>query len=510
MATVALEINPNRILLTAWKGAGSKVTHAIEIPFESGSNDASIAELLKKAVESNGLARAEAIVVISRSESELRELDLPPAPDDELPDMVRFKAKSDFASFNDRWLLDYVVLNEDPGIPRRVLAAAIAPAVSDRIRSIIEPTGLKLKQLVLRPLAIMSLFARNEASETIRLVVNPGDLFTDIIVAKGSQPISTRSVRIAPDLGNDKRNDLLVSEVRRTLASTKRQLDGTAITEVVLLANEKENKHLIGNLTQRLQIDVQPVDPFSLLSVDPPKSFRADPDAQNPWQFTPLLGSLNGQSNDIGARIDFLNPSRRIEKTVDRSRHYLYGGLAGLAALLTIGFGWWTLSSQASEIAMLTDQYREATKVNEPDGVRPGVDTILARTGKIDQWKKRSVHWLDELDAMSKRFLTADEAIVESLDAFNRTETPAMNLRSKVVSNKEESNLTSALGTRPYVVTPERTEVSGDPDYPLTFIGNIALEQKGTAWLKEIDDHAREFNSRKPGSIDASQELEAN
>ena len=140
MSIVVIEINPNRILLVAGRkamGSTPEVSHAIEIPVDPKLNDEEIGEKLKEAVQDHGLTRYEAIVVLSRSQSELREIELPPSPNDELPDMVMFKAKTDFASFDDRWLLDFVSLDEDETQPRRVLASAIAPTVSQRIEKIV-------------------------------------------------------------------------------------------------------------------------------------------------------------------------------------------------------------------------------------------------------------------------------------------------------------------------------------------------------------------------------------
>ena len=84
MSIVAIEINPNRILLVAGrKSSGSlEASHAIEIPVDANLSDEEIGNKLRDVVNEHGLARNEAIVVLSRSESELREIELPPSPND--------------------------------------------------------------------------------------------------------------------------------------------------------------------------------------------------------------------------------------------------------------------------------------------------------------------------------------------------------------------------------------------------------------------------------------------
>lgn len=492
MSIVAIEINPNRILLVAGRkspGSPLEASHAIEIPVDASLSDEEIGDKLRDVVNEHGLARNEAIVVLSRSESELREIELPPSPDNELPDMVMFKAKTDFASFDDRWLLDFVSLDDDENQPRKVLASAIAPMVSERIEKILAPTGLKLKRMVLRPFAIMDLLKDKTSDDVARLVVNPGDQFTDIVVAKGNQTVSTRSIRMSANHSVDQRNQLLLSEVRRTIASSKRQLGGSPVKSVILLDDEKSNKHLVGNLNERLNIEVDVVNPLDGVR----RTGQIKGNVESPWQFSPLLGTLMDADNDHGPAIDFLNPSRKEEVVVDRSRWWIYGSLAGLAALLTIGFAWMTLRNQAAEIAQLEDDLVEAINFNEDQGI----DAILGRTAVIDNWQKNNIHWLDELGELSKRFLTADEVMVSKFDAAVRRSKPMVDLSGKIVSNDENRKLFRSLEGRPYTVEPSsKASVSGDKDYPYPIGKLLMIQREDDSWLQALDKHVKGFHSQ--------------
>jgi len=493
MSIVAIEINPNRILLVAGRKSTGRplvVSHAIEIPLEADLSDEAIGEQLKVAVQDRNLNRSEAIVILSRSQSELREIELPPSPDDELPDMVMFKAKTDFASFDDRWILDFVSLDDDESLPRRVLASAISPNVSERIEKIIEPTGLKLTRMVLRPFAIMDLLQEKTSDSIARLVVNPGDQFTDIVVAKGNQTISTRSIRMSANHSADQRSQLLLSEVRRTLATAKRQLDGAQVESVVLLDDEKTNRHLVGNLRERLKIEVEIVDPMAGLK----RTGQAKGDLSSPWQYSPLLGTLLTFDSDQGPPIDFLNPSRRQEVVTDNSRWWIYGSLAGLAALMAFVFGWWTLSSQTAEIAQLEKDLVAALESNETQQI----DAILGRTAVIDKWQKANVHWLNEIDELSTRFLTADEAIVSNFNAAIRRNKPSIEVFGRVASNEEDSKLFQSLEARPYTVDLTKSDVGeGDADYPYTFGKSLSFPTEGSQWLAEIDKHVDQFHKSR-------------
>ena len=493
MSIVAIEINPNRILLVAGRkamGATLEVSHAIEIPIDSNLNDEEIGEKLKEAVQDHGLTRYEAIDVLSRSQSELREIELPPAPNDELPDMVMFKAKTDFASFDDRWLLDFVSLDDDESQPRKVLASAIAPTVSQRIEKIIAPSGLKLKRMVLRPFAIMDLIKNKTSDDVARLVVNPGDQFTDIVVAKGNQTVSTRSIRMSVNHSIDQRNQLLLSEVRRTLASSKRMLGGSPVNGVILLDDEKRNKHLVGNLNERLNIEVEVINPLDGLK----RSGQGSNDMESPWQYSPLLGTLLNSDDDSGSAIDFLNPSRRKEVVVDNSRWWVYGSLAVLATLLTIVFAWWTLRNQAAEIADLEQDLINATEFNE----KQRMQEILDRTDVVDQWQRSNIVWLDEIDEISKRALTADELMVSNFEAKLTNKHPAVDLRGKIVSNEQDRKLFESLESRPYTVTPSKSQRNAeDKDYSYDFGLLLSLDQDGNGWLQKLDQRVSQFHKSR-------------
>ncbi len=495
MSIVSLEFNPGRILLVAGRKAAKRpleVSHAIEIPLEKDITDEEISSKLKRAVADNGLARHDAVVVLSRSQSELREIELPPAPDDELPDMVLFKAKSDFASFNERWLLDFVSLDNDETKPRKVLASAISPEIQKRVEKIVEPTGLKLQQLVLRPFAIMDLLKTKKADERARLVVSPGDNFTDIIVVENNRAVTTRSIRVSPGRSADEKSQQLISEVRRTIASTKRQLGASKIQGLVLLDDEKTNRHLLGDLGERLGLDIEVVNPFDSMQ----RIGQAKDSIDLPWQYAPLLGSIAHAGGEHAPDIDFLNPTRRQEVVVDRSRWWLFGGLAAMAAVLVVLFGWWTLRQQKAEIAELTRELANKIQENDAEGTRPSVQTKLQRIGKVDQWQKENIQWLDEIDEMSKRFLTADEVMVKNFSAALRRRTPIVDLGGAIINNDEYTMLTEAFNKDGFEGTQTKADRPGNEDYPIAFGLNVTVKREGDDWLKAIDTQAREFQKR--------------
>ena len=101
--------------------------------------------VLAEALQRRGLAKAEAIVLIGRAAVELKQLQLPPAPDDELPDMVRFLAQREFHALAAGVAARFLA---EPG--RRAGRAALSDGRGRRtgipaaqVRQLIEGAGLR-------------------------------------------------------------------------------------------------------------------------------------------------------------------------------------------------------------------------------------------------------------------------------------------------------------------------------------------------------------------------------
>jgi len=490
---VAVEISKNQILLAAAQTAGSRFRLNVVsgIAIDAQDDAAAITAKLKELVDANGLAKSDAVAIIARSDGELRELSLPPSPDNELPNIVRFKAKSDFASFNDRWLLDFTPLDDNPSETRRVLASAISPEVADRNREIIEGAGLKLKRMVLRPLATIESLDK-VLGDAPHLVIAPGDDNTDLIVAHGGKAVTTRTIRRQRSQTAEAQNRQLISEVRRTLASLKRQPGVGKVEHVLVLDEAKSNRHLSGDLTERLGLSVQLVDPLE--DVVARKNVSDDFAKSRRWQYASLIGSLVGLADEKDPSIDFLNPTRPQEIKSDKSRYWLYGTLAALATLLIVGLGWWTLRSQAEDKKLQLERLITAQQANQAKGAKPSIETILGRTGAIDRWKRNDIDWLEELNQFSQHFLTADDAIVSNFDARLRRGTPEIIVKFKAASTEAEASLTRELEKRPYLVDPSQSRASSDKDYPFQFDATVGFIDEGPKWRLKLDKKAREFD----------------
>lgn len=465
-----------------------RVTGTVELPFEEDSE--ALGLKLKEKLRELGVQKADAIAVLSRWQSEIREVTVPPVPDNELPDLVRFQARNEFISLTDDWKLDYIRLDQPTEGPHRVLAAAVSPTMSDRLQSICQAAGINLKHIVLQPLAILDLFTDKHENDNAhpRLMIRSSADRADLSIAAGSNLKVTRSIRFAPDATPEKRASMLISESRRTLASAS-SIFKDPIKHAIVLGPEKRFKALGGDLTKGLGFTVEFVDAFTTV----PLAANFEPPEQTA-EFAALVGALARQESGAKHAIDFLSPKRVVVRRPERSRWLTIAGLALAASALLFLFGWFSLRSQQQTIDGLNQTLTRAMGNNKGDRTRPGVDQIIGEVDIIDQWKLNDINWLYELKQISERMLTPDDVIVDSLTASAGQKSPRLDLNSRFKSISKETELIGSLSGRPYQVETKRSVADEtDKDYPLGFDLQASLQPDLASLLQQINQQAAEF-----------------
>ncbi|MDZ7617712.1 MAG: hypothetical protein U1E05_11945, partial [Patescibacteria group bacterium] len=164
---LALELSQteSRVLLARAGSSGVVIEQAFCVSHNTAGGTPqpdSLEQAVIAALAQRGIARLPVIGVVGRSEVELRLLSLPPAPEDELPDLVRFQAGREFPSLETDAALDFVPLDDAADQPRRVLAAVLKPGVADRFARICGAAKLSLARLVFHPAAATSLLLRRQ------------------------------------------------------------------------------------------------------------------------------------------------------------------------------------------------------------------------------------------------------------------------------------------------------------------------------------------------------------
>ncbi len=386
-----------RLVAAQCSGRSVRVTDAIVIPIEG-----SVQETLRVAVSKRGLENTETLVAIGRGKAELRELQLPPVPDEELPDMVRFQAIRSFATAGDSATVDYLVTNRsDSGV--EMIAAAVGPAKLTEIRETCEAAHLVTKRISLRPLAAAALYLIHPSSKGVGDLVLV-DLLADdaeIVVAREGRVIFVRTVRMPS--GDAVRGRILAGELRRSLVACG---SSGSLERVVLWGRESVHTADVKMLSEAAGCNVTVLNPFDLVECD--RKLESElPD--HVGRLAPLIGLLAADEDDADRLVDFLNPRQRIEETPSPYRTAAPAGIPVAIALL-IGFAVYR------QLQGLDKQIAELQKVNAK--MKPDVDRALesiARTEKVDEFLDGDVNWLNEIRRLAMLMPPSDQLIVRSV-----------------------------------------------------------------------------------------------
>ena len=345
--------------------------------------------------------RARVLVALPRSGVELLYLTLPPASDEELPELVANQAVQESPTISEQTLLDFLPAAGGPEAPRSVLVAALAEEEQQRIRGRLAAAGLTPRRIVLRPLGGASLFRRLiSASEQTCLLIDRVGQDLELNVVAPNRLGFTRTVRLPEQVSDEDVADRLVAEAKRTVLATPREHMGEeGIRKVYVFGRPVDYESLAADIGSDLSLAVEVLDPLDGVEA---------PDAAIPPQperFAPLLGVLLDEA--AGSHpIDFLHPRRRPHPW---ARWRLAALAAGGLALVALALALYVGSSLAEVNA---DNQRLAARLRDLNETARKAVKQKNRIEAIAAWKNRDVNWLEELRDLSVRFPGPRDAVV--------------------------------------------------------------------------------------------------
>jgi Tfp pilus assembly PilM family ATPase len=392
-----------RLVAAQCSGSNVKITDARVIPIEDN-----VLETLKAALDGRGMENTETLVAIGRGQAELRELQLPPVPEDELPDMVRFQAGKSFATAGDNANVDYLVTNRsDSGV--EMIAAALGDQELASIRSICESGSLVPKRISIRPLSAAALYLlkqeRSSGNDTVLI-----DLLSDeaeIVVARGGRVIFVRTVRMPS--AEAARGRALAGELKRSLVACGSS--GT-LERVVLWGRAAVHSQDVEMLVEATDSKVEVLDPFSLVDVD--RNTKANM-PEHVGRLAPLVGLLVADEAGADRLLDFLNPRKRVEQVINPYRKYVIAGVPVAVAALVAFLIYRQLGALDAQIELL-----KTTNNQKEKGVK-AADVSIARTEMVDKYLDGDVNWLNEIRRLAVKVPESDKLIVRSLYAVSDT-----------------------------------------------------------------------------------------
>ncbi len=448
---LALEWDDHEIRLAAATTRGHVLVleHADAVPLahvgEGASRSAKeLGQAIAERVAGYGLRRPQALVAVGRSSIELKELALPPAPDDDLPDLVRFQALREFNTLSDEWPLDFVPFPAGPDEPRTVLAGAISPAAVEEIRAVCDAAGLELSHLVLRPSAAAALLTRRAPQPgKVRLFVDVLVDEVDLTVLVDEVTVLMRTARLPVEASLSTQVRPLVSELRRTIAAVQNRLKGQRVEAIFLAGDGPNQSAMAEQISRELELPVELFDPFQNFELAADLRGRL-PDHHS--RFAPLLGLLADAGAGDRHDLDFLHPRRRPEPKSRRREFAIGAAAAAVVALAFSGWTWMQLSSKDEEIQLL------ASRAKSLDTSLKQMTLAQKDVAEIDRWMVGDVVWLDMLERMASKAPDAKELMLTDLQ-ISPTQTGGAMLVKGLATGSGRLSLEAALRQAKHRVT---------------------------------------------------------
>ena len=406
-----------RYVVASSTGDGLVVRAASSVPLvdvAEGGNapHPDIGGSLRAALADQSVGRAVALVGVERSAIELLHFTLPPASDDELPEMVANQAMRESQLVTEESILDFVPSDQSDSVPRDVTAAVLSADHFEQIMGACQTAGLKPKRLLLRPFAAASLFKRLvSAEERVCLLVNLIAEEVDLIFVAEGKVVFFRTVRL-PKAAEDRRQlRRLLTEISRTLVvAAQGRLGDEKVESVYLFGNADEHEPLAAQIREQILLPVDTVDPFEAVEV---------PDGVAPahaGRFASLLGMLYDEAEGVEQAIDFLHP-RRPPQPLNRRR--IVARVAGLlaAAVLAVTYFVW---GQFSELdAEIVGRLRTLKSLDTTAKKAAKQQKVAA---SLRAWEAGNVIWLDELRDLSLRFPSGRDMVIQRMTMSSSNE----------------------------------------------------------------------------------------
>ena len=441
-------------------------------------------EQLKQALRERGVAKADALVTIGRSAVELKQLSLPPAPDDELPDLVRFQAQREFHNLGPDSLFDFRPSATPAGEGRSVLAAVVEPTLAAQVRRLCEAAGLRLRRILLRPLAAASLAVRGSSADdsVLRLLVEAVPDEAEVTALVGREPVLVRTARLPGDPQSPDYVRALSSELRRTTATVQHQLGGKLVAGVRLFGSRSETAEAVERLTNDLTVPVDVVDPWAQL----PANFSIVVDAADrKGRYAPLLGALCDEAESAAPALDFLNPRRPTPPPNYRRRI-----MVGVACAVAVVLAAWVFTSL--RLSALDEEIAHPKAVSKSkDQTLAEVDKIERRVGDIDKWAKSDVLWLAELERLAKQLPPAEKAILTQLRVAAHPQGGEMHFAGAVADIAVGDALEDNLRDARHVVEGRGRKADADARrYPWQILSTVLVKNEPPAEPKAFGSSA--------------------
>jgi hypothetical protein len=328
------------------------------------------ADTIKLALVKTGVTGPKGVLVVSRGQALLRDLELPAGSADELVSMVRFQVEREMPIPLDQVRYSYIETGRANG-KVRIQVAAVPREMLDPAVAAVEAAGIKVAGVYISSFGLLSLYGKTDRATLVEVANGEAE----ILVTQGGRMEFSRTAPLDGELQADQ----IAQEIRRTLLSYGTKYAGRDTGQIILAGEGPAAVALAGALGQALDRSVTSVGPGSL-------------------ETATAAGVCSGLLRGI-VMPDLLHPPVAMRKFTLTKRHRI-GGMAAFILLLLFVWSQIALSSKRAELEKKRQQL-DALKPRATALTRTQTQTQLA-----NQWFKTRNVWIDILSAFRQNVNT--------------------------------------------------------------------------------------------------------
>lgn len=349
-----------------------------------------------------------AVLLLPRGDVEVNSLELPPATEDELPELVANVLAQQIDDGGEPIVHDFVGSSNatqsqtdtatEPSDTHDVLTFTVAESSLNVWKQRFKEQNLKLQSITFGGIGAVHLLEQISTKPArTSIVVTTTDQDTDLAVVEDGRPMLFRTIPRATG-GEQFVVDQLAGDIQRTLTLVGHPDDEE--TRVYLIGSVSEQEDAAKILADNLGLSVSLVNPFEQLD--------GKADVDKPSRFANLIG-MAAVWNNNGIEVDLLNPRKPTPKPSPWGRIGFWGTVAGL--LLAIG-GYMLWEQGANQQADIDDKQVQFERLIKR---AKKAQTKVKIVDALDAWRTSEVSWLDEIDLLTEKLPPASDVTIDSL-----------------------------------------------------------------------------------------------
>jgi hypothetical protein len=372
---------------------GVRITRAVSWPHPepfTSSTAERVGKALHDFLKSEKIAAAPAILGLGRDRIFLKELRFPPVAAHEEANLVRFQTGKEMAEAVDNYAVDYSYLTNGDA-ERHVMTVAARRDTIAMLQTLCQSAGLKLHSITPRLFGVPYVLARSIQPDPsplnpkqLNVVLTIGKRWAELCFYCGDRLVQAQALANGPHLAGEVRRNLAVFQAQHAV-----NVDLTGPDCLYVFGDDPTT--LEGLKTGQ---------PLPLGMLDPLKHEpEVAAEAKNPAHFAGSVGLAALWMEAIPRPVNLSTPKRASAPvSITRQRLMVYGAVAVVALIFTVGCMAYSLSRKRAQIVEMTQQKIEAeSKLAANAQERAELDAYK-------DWEGSTVPWLDELWDLSARY----------------------------------------------------------------------------------------------------------